>query len=149
MGFYSWTRWGCHGLDTSAYDNADDNVDKYTKLLKAMDNQLEKYASNKELADSYFKNANETLQSNNAGTQGHWLTFYNEKVGQWKSHKFVYYCRMTEEYELAQERRTTVSNLVTEWEDTRTTEANNLDAARQRQIEEEERRLKEFLGISS
>ena len=30
MGLYSWARWGCHGLDTSGYDNADDKVDKYT-----------------------------------------------------------------------------------------------------------------------
>ena len=147
MGLYSWARWGCHGLDTSGYDNADDKVDKYTKLLNALDKHIEEYAANKELVDSYFKNVNETLQSNNSGTQGHWLTFYNDKVRQWKSHKYSYYYRMTEEFEQAQDRRITVNNMKNNWENTRANEASNLDAARQRQIEEEERRRKELFGF--
>ncbi len=54
---------------------------------------------------------------------------------------------MTEEYEQAQDRRRTVNNMKNNWENTRANEASNLDAARQRQIEEEERRRKELFGF--
>ena len=140
MSLYSWWRWGCHGLDTSGYDHADDMVDKYTKLLKNLDKHIANYESYKEIVDSNFKNASEILQSSNAGTNGHWLTFYNEKVSQWKSHKYAYYSRMNQEFDLAKTRRSKVATLKSNWESTRSNEASVLDIARQRQIEEEERR---------
>lgn len=147
MSLYSWWKWGCHGLDTSGYDHADDMVDKYTNLLKALNKQIEKYSDNKEIVDSYFQNATSTLQANNAGTYGHWLIFYNQKVEQWKDHKKNYYDCMNEEFDLAKTRRDTVATYKSNWETTRSNEAKSLDEARERQIEAERQWAREHLGI--
>ncbi|QFJ53728.1 hypothetical protein [Pseudobutyrivibrio xylanivorans] len=143
MSIYSYWRWGCHGLDTSGYDHADDMVDKFTKLLNNLDKHIANYESNKEIVDADFKNVSVTLQSNNAGTQGHWLHFYNGKVCQWKSHKYSFYSKMEQEFELAKSRRDYVANQKTSWETTKSNEATALDQARQRQIEEEEARRRQ------
>lgn len=147
MSLYSWWKWGCHGLDTSGYDHADDMVDKYTTLIKKLGKQIDSYASNKELVDSYFTNADDTIQANNANTYGHWITFYNQKVEQWGTHRASFYNRMTEEFELAKERKITVETYKSNWETTRSNEAKSLDEARERQIEAELQWAREHLGI--
>ena len=146
MSVYSWMKWGCHNLDTSAYDHADDMVEKYTELLEKLDKHIENYESYKEMVEGYYQNAYFTISNHNAGTYGHWLNFYTGKVHKWKEHKKTFYTKMNDEYELAKTRRDTVSGYKSSWETTRSDEAEKLDEARQRQIEETERYLKSLLG---
>ena len=146
MGWTSFWRWGQYGLDTSAYDHADDMVDKYTKLLKNLDKHIANYESYKETVDGYYQNAFFTISNNNAGTYGHWLSFYTGKVHKWKEHKGTFYTKMNNEYDLAKTRRETVSGYKTSWENTRSDEERKLDEARQRQIEEARKYLESLFG---
>ncbi len=139
----SWWTWGCHGIDTSAYDEAVENIEKYTKLLEKMEKKMDQYNSDKAVVDSYFNNADSTLLANNGETEGHLKDFYVSKVDQWKSHRSVMYDKLNDEFSAALSKREVVRYYITQWENKRDEAARRMDAIREEQIREEERRRKE------
>jgi len=145
----SWWTWGCHGIDTSAYDEAVENIEKYTKLLEKMEKIMDQYNSDKAVVDSYFNNADSTLLANNGETKGHLKDFYVSKVDQWKSHRSVMYDKLNDEFSVVLSKKEVVRYYITQWEQKRDEEARKMDAIREQQIAEENRKREEMLKAAA
>ena len=124
MGYWEW-KW--NGLDTSAYEYADDKVDKYSKLLENINEKLDNYYYCQESVESYLDNISTTLNCYNTDTLGHWTSFYSNKCDAWKEYKDTLYKNIDDEYEYAKKRRDRVQEMKDFWTQRRSDEADSLD----------------------
>ena len=119
--------WYFYHLDTSAYDEAVDKVKKYKKLLEDVTKYVDSASETETIIVDFMQNVDSTIAKNDAGSAGHVLNFYEGKVAQWKEYRPSYWNRMKDELSEAKKRQETIRQLISDWENTRDSEARALD----------------------
>ena len=136
--------WYVYHLDTSAYDEAVSNVNKYRKLLQDVQNHINIANDQQTKIISCMFNTDNTMQAHNSGSQGHVIKFYNGKFEQWQDERKSYWHVMQEELLEAKNRIPVIQNKISSWESARDSAARTLDNTVARIQEEERRRQREL-----